>query len=180
MEYHSTTPSFENETTDHFFLKADQHSSHYGKLGFKSFIHRDLRERKPVLTNISTGMVKASSRRSVMNVWLSSRLLLFYEENILLDVNVRKWYRIDLCFLNPINIMLIRVRLPPRAGFWKFLSADTCLSNLSRILYIYIYLPGVMKTRVSKHFVISLNFPCVMACLLSYIVCLYIFCSFCG
>ena len=33
--------------------------------------------------------------------------------------------------------------------------------------FLYIYLPGFMKTRVSKHFVISLNFPRLMACLLS-------------
>ena len=111
-------------------------------------------------------MVKASLRMSVRSVWLSSRLLLFYEENILLDVNVRKWNRIDLCFWNLINIMLIRVRLPPRVGFRKFISADTCISNLSNF-FIYIYLPRVMKTLVSKHFVISLNFSCLMACLLS-------------
>ena len=62
--------------------------------------------------------------------------------------------------------MLIRVRLPPSVGCRNFLSTDTCISNLSNF-YIYIYLPGVMKTRVSKHFVISLNFPCLLACLLS-------------
>ena len=33
--------------------------------------------------------------------------------------------------------------------------------------FIYTYLPGVMKTRVGKHFVIPLNFPCLIACLLS-------------
>ena len=82
-------PSFENETIDHFFLKADQHSADYGKASNVLFIGTIL-ERKPLLTDISTGMVKASSWRSVMSVWLSPRLLLFYEENILLDVNVRK------------------------------------------------------------------------------------------
>ena len=40
MAYHSMKTRFENETTDHFFLKADQHSADYGK-GFKSIIHWD-------------------------------------------------------------------------------------------------------------------------------------------
>ena len=81
MEYHSTKPSFENETTDHFFFTADQHSSDYGNQASNLLFIGTILERKPVLTDISTGMVKASSRRSVMSVWLSSRLLLFCDEN---------------------------------------------------------------------------------------------------
>ena len=110
-------------------------------------------------------MVKASSRRSVMSVWLISRLLLFYEENILLDINVRKWNRIDVCFWNLINIMLIRVRLPPRVGFRKFLSEYMHIKSFE-FLFFYIS-TWSYENRVSKHFVISLNFPCLMACLLS-------------
>ena len=59
--------------------------------------------------------------------------------------------------------MLIRVRLQPRVGFRK-ISLRDIISNLSN--FFCIYLPGVMKTRVNKHFVFSLNFPCLMACLL--------------
>ena len=35
------------------------------------------------------------------------------------------------------------------------------------------------ENRVSKHFVISLNFPCLIVSLLSYLLMCY-FCSFCG
>ena len=31
MAYHRMKTRFENETIDHFFLKADQHSADYGK-----------------------------------------------------------------------------------------------------------------------------------------------------
>ena len=34
------------------------------------------------------------------------------------------------------------------------------------LIITIIILPGVMKTEVSKHFVIFLNFPCLIACLL--------------
>ena len=52
MAYHRMKPSFENETTDHFFLKADQHSADYGKASNLLFIGTIL-ERKPVPTDIS-------------------------------------------------------------------------------------------------------------------------------
>ena len=38
MAYHGMKPSFENETIDHFFLKADQHSADYGKASNLLFI----------------------------------------------------------------------------------------------------------------------------------------------
>ena len=52
MAYHRMKPSFENETIDHFFLKADQHSADYGKASNLLFIGTIL-ERKPVPTDIS-------------------------------------------------------------------------------------------------------------------------------
>ena len=116
-------------------------------------------------------MVKASSRRSVMSVWLISRLLLFYEENILLDINVRKWNRIDVCFWNLINIMLIRVRLPPRVGFRKFLSEYMHIKSFE-FLFFYIS-TWSYENRVSKHFVISLNFP-LFTELFAYVVFLFV------
>ena len=52
MAYHSMKTRFENETTDHFFLKADQHSADYGKASNLLSIGTTL-ERKLVPTDIS-------------------------------------------------------------------------------------------------------------------------------
>ena len=38
MAYHRMKTRFENETIDHFFLKADQHSADYGKASNLLFI----------------------------------------------------------------------------------------------------------------------------------------------
>ena len=42
------------------------------------------------------------------------------------------------------------------------------------------YLPGVMKTFHNKHFVISLNFSCLIASLLSRLLMSFFFGWFCG
>ena len=52
MAYHRMKTRFENETIDHFFLKADQHSADYGKASNLLFIGTIL-ERKLVATDIS-------------------------------------------------------------------------------------------------------------------------------
>ena len=52
MAYHRMKTRFENETIDHFFLKADQHSADYGKATNLLFIGTIL-ERKLVPTDIS-------------------------------------------------------------------------------------------------------------------------------
>ena len=52
MAYHRMKTRFENETIDHFFLKADQHSADYGKASNLLFIGTIL-ERKLVPTDIS-------------------------------------------------------------------------------------------------------------------------------
>ena len=52
MAYHRMKTRFENETIDHFFLKADQHFADYGKASNLLFIGTIL-ERKLVPTDIS-------------------------------------------------------------------------------------------------------------------------------
>ena len=52
MAYHRMKTRFKNETTDHFLLKADQHSADYGKASNLLFIGTIL-ERKLVPTDIS-------------------------------------------------------------------------------------------------------------------------------
>ena len=52
MAYHRMKTRFENETIDHFFLKADQYSADYGKASNLLFIGTIL-ERKLVPTDIS-------------------------------------------------------------------------------------------------------------------------------
>ena len=88
MAYHRMKTRFENETIDHFFLKANQHSADHGKASNLLFIGTILEE--SLYLRLFPGTVMVKTKRSVMSVWLSYRLLLFYEENILLDVNVRK------------------------------------------------------------------------------------------
>ena len=60
--------------------------------------------------------------------------------------------------------MLIRVRLPPLVRFGKFLSEYMHIKSFDFFLYISAW---SYVNRVRKHFVISLNFACLMACLLS-------------
>ena len=55
MAYHRMKTRFENETIDHFFLKADQYSADYGKASNLLFIGTIL-ERKLVPTDISPAL----------------------------------------------------------------------------------------------------------------------------
>ena len=55
MAYHRMKTRFENVTIDHFFLKADQHSTDYGKASNLLFIGTIL-ERKLVPTDISPAL----------------------------------------------------------------------------------------------------------------------------
>ena len=66
--------------------------------------------------------------------------------------------------------MLIRVRLPPRVGFRKFLSEYMHIKSFEFFFYVSTW---SYENRVSKHFVISLNFP-LFTELFAYVVFLFV------
>ena len=76
--------------------------------------------------------------------------------------------------------MLIRLRLPPLVRFRKFLSEYTAeYMHIKSFDFFYIYISAwSYVNRVSKHFVISLNFACRMACLLSCLLMSFFFVRF--